>query len=354
MRCAGLPQGPSVARLGLIAAVAAGVLAAGAGSVRAAPTAGLASHAVAGTQTSVSCLTSSLCVLVGFGTHGIPDVVPLDNGAPGREYLIRNSSMLTDVSCPSSNGCIAVGIPPANRSAALLVKIGPAGKPVSSRLVSVPPGTYFIALTCTSIADCTLAGLDQATNKIEVGLWHRGKLTMRQISFPSGLAIDPGMAVSCRNSSCVVVGDGHKGALAAGLILPVRNGRAGRLIRASGDSFTAVSCVSRTRCYAVGGSQGNGLIMTLTNGVPSSPRHITPGLNGIACSGATCTAVGEQQAPPPTPFGITWGTLVSISSGKATSTQTVSAAAQYDSVARVGGSFTAVGRTPTGSLVTTG
>jgi hypothetical protein len=269
---------------------------------------------------------------------------------------VRDSALITAVSCPGKQGCVAVGVPSADRAAAVLLKIGDTGRPAGSHVVGVPPGTFFTAVTCSSVVNCTLAGLDLATNKIEIGLWNGRKLTVRQIPLPAGTTHDPGpdMGVSCWGPSCVVVGTTQKGPTIAGLILPIHRGTVGHLIKAPGDALSSVSCISSSRCYVAGTSRGHGLVLTLKNAVPSSPRHTELALYGIACTGMTCTAAGVLQAPPPAPFGTTWGSLVSISAGKVTATRAVSASSGYTSVARTGRSFMAVGRTQTGSLVTTG
>jgi len=96
-------------------------------------------HTVSGYETSVSCLTASLCVAAGSQTplparsHGV--VVTLTNGAQSHADVLRRSSVIASASCRKS-GCWAVGSP-VHGTGVYLVKISPAGRPVAERTVPV-------------------------------------------------------------------------------------------------------------------------------------------------------------------------------------------------------------------------
>jgi|SRR5580658_5408614 hypothetical protein len=339
----------SLTRIGITAALAAGVL-----------TAGVTNHQVSGFQSEVSCLSSRLCVLDGYNNDGVGDVVAVRHGVPGRVSTIKHTSGMYGVSCPGLSGCVALGRP-SNDVGALFVKISDSGAVTGSKLVTVPPGVTISSIDCAGLTNCTVAGTDFFTIPagIEVGTWNGSKLSLHLVKSPKGSSSAYIGGISCWGSSCLVAGYVDKGTGALGLILPVHHGQPGKLRTVKNDFFYSIACASATRCYASGfAAHGAGVIVPLSNGIAGKAIALSPADTfGIACGAGTCTAVGEELAPPSS--GDTyWGVLVSLSAGKVTGISTDSAVGGFDgsgNVARVGRFFAAIGPAQrAGSEVVTG
>jgi hypothetical protein len=169
----------------------AGSLAATAALMTGAPAqaATLTSHRVSGLEQAASCLTTKLCVVVGYNTRGIADVVPVKDGKPGRASTVRASSQLYTVSCPSAAGCWAVG-EGAYSVTAEVAKIGRSGKVSISKALRVPAGVRLTRISCTSMTSCIIVGNEFLTSKrIEVGTWNGRKLKLRSIKAAHDLGI---------------------------------------------------------------------------------------------------------------------------------------------------------------------
>jgi hypothetical protein len=341
----------AAARIALAPVLAAGAVALAAGSAQAS---GLKNQHVAGFQYAVSCLSSQLCVLAGYNNASTGDVVPVRHGTVGRPSAVGHTQQIYSVSCPGASGCVALSRPN-NDIGALFVSISRSGVPTRSRLVKVPPGVTLTQISCTSLRSCEVAGTDifVSQHTIEVGSWNGSRLTLHRVNGPKGTDDTIG-AVSCSGTSCAVAGYAEKLAKIQGIIVTTSHGKPTGLHTFAGEALYGVSCVSKTRCYASGNGQHGGVVLTVNRGVPGSPSRVKPDLFGIACKGNSCTAAGEQLAPPPS-TAFYWGAIVSVSSGKVTSTQLAPASGGYNGVARVGSVFTAVGTAQHGgSEVTTG
>jgi hypothetical protein len=316
-------------------------------AAQAATTAGpaLTNKLVHGFQDQVSCLTSKLCVLAGYNSFGTGDIVALRNGVPGTVSVVRHTSRVYTVSCPNSGGCVAVA-DPSSGAGAEFVSVSKSGVVTSAKAVSDPAGDSITEISCTKLTNCDVAGTNLFTTpwKIVAGTWNGKKLSLHTVSSPKGTTTTSILGLSCASTNCDVVGYSTSGATDLGLSLPVSSGKPGKLHTAKGDSFYGVSCVSKSVCYATGfKTNADGLVVTIKNGAIGPGQTTAASLFGIACSGATCTAVGEQ-IPPQTSKDVYWGTLISLSSGKISKTITyVQVSFGFNGVARVGKFFAAVG-----------
>jgi hypothetical protein len=334
----------------------AGALVAGAVAMSSGPAlaTGLTSHRVAGFQSEVSCLTTALCVVAGYDNKGVGDVVEVRNGVPGHVSVVRHTQGIYSVSCPNKFGCVALGRP-TNDIGALFITINGRGQVTGSKPVKVPAGVTIDRIFCSRLRTCAVAGTNFFASPIgiEVGSWNGSKLSLHRVAPPKGSTDTVIEGISCWGTSCEMVGYADKVAVVHGLTLAVNRGKPGRLRTVNGDSLYGVSCVSRSRCYAVGFDRDGGVVLTLNGGVAGSPQATRSDLFAIACTGSACTAAGEQLGG--TAFV---GTLVAVAAGRVTSSQVVSASGGYDgdgAVARVRGVVTAVGPAHRGgSEITTG
>jgi hypothetical protein len=280
----------------------------------------------------VSCLSKKLCVLAGYNSFGTGDVVAVRNGIPGHVSVVHHTTRLYTVSCPNASGCVALADTSSGEGAEF-VTINGSGVVTGTKVVSDPAGDTISEISCTRLTSCEVAGTNLFSTpwKIVAGSWNGKKLSLRTVSAPKNTNSTSVLGLSCAGGNCDVVGYSTAGAKVIGESLV-----------ANGDSLYGVSCISKSACYAAGfGTQG-GLVVTIKNGAIGRPDKTKSDLAGIACTGSQCTAVGQMVAPVNSGY-VQWGTLVSVSAGKAGSTTIVKPAFSLSGVARLGSSFTAIG-----------
>jgi hypothetical protein len=314
----------------------------------------LTNKLVTGEEHAVSCLTTHLCVLTGYNSFGTGDVIAVKNGVPGRTSTVRHSSGLGDTSCPSASGCVAIADNSSGNPE--FVNINSSGVATSEKVVKATPGDAITLISCTRLTSCEVAGEDIFTDPISLiaGTWNGKKLSLKSVAGPKNSSSTAFYGLSCAGGTCDAVGYSLTATATTGFSLTAKGDKLGKLHTASGDALQGVSCVSKSRCYADGDLAFKaGLVVTISNGAIGSRRTAKADLSGIACSGTACTASGEQLVG-----SADEGVLVSVRSGKITSSQGVSASGGFDSVARLGGFFAAAGAshgsTKDPSEVTTG
>jgi hypothetical protein len=269
-------------------------------------------NTVAGDETSVSCLTASLCVAVGSeSAHSRGTVVTLTNGVQSHAVVLRHSSVIDSVSCLKS-GCWAAGRA-VHGTGIYLVKISSAGRPVAERTVPVS-GTNLGPISCTSMTSCEIAGADNRIRPaaIEVGDWNGRKLQLHRITVKGSKRMTmPG--ISCWHSDCEAVGSALVGAVRAGLILIIARGKPARLNADSGYPYLdSVSCVSARTCYAAGGG-GGASVETVTRGVVTHSQGSAAGpVSAVECTASACEAAGTLLLPQ---YSTQDGLLQSLSDG---------------------------------------
>jgi hypothetical protein len=254
-------------------------------------------HVLSAAVISVSCLTASRCVAVGSQMptpvpgHGV--VVTLTHGHQSHAVVLRRSSVIDSVSCRKS-GCWAIGHL-VHGTAAYLVKISSAGRPVAEQTVRGRAWTSLGPISCASMRSCEIAGVDNGVRPaaIEIGTWNGVKLRLHRVTVKGSTRVSM-TAISCWHSNCDVVGRAKVGPGILdwnGLILTVAGGKPGRLNADSGDPFAdSVSCVSARTCY---GTDGGANVVTVTRGVVTHNQAGTgPDLNTIECTGSDCEVGG--------------------------------------------------------------
>jgi hypothetical protein len=305
----------------------------------------LTSHPVAGDEQAAGCLTPTLCVVTGLLSGGRGDAVAVRRGVPGPVSTIASEGLLS-VSCPGPAGCVALGQPP-DGDGVQLVRIGRAATITGTAVLAWPAQAPAIAISCTSVTSCVVAGFDPATSpqSIVIGAWNGRRLTVRRLARPAGTRAPDIDGLSCAGASCVAVGSvERKNAPSENLIVTISHGRpVGTRLMPGPVELEAVSCTSATRCYAAGyapsGPNGGGAVVTLTGGVPGPARLVTPILTGIACRGTACVAAGEL----PRPSLENYGALMPVTAGRPGAVTKVTASGGYRAIGRSGAAFLAVG-----------
>jgi hypothetical protein len=226
-------------------------------------------------------------------------------------------NVLSGISCPSAESCVAVGDAAAGGHKTLAETWnGTAWSIVPSpnrRAVS-----YLYGVSCLSATDCTAVGVslpavDSNQYRTLIETWNGTAWSLVPSPNPSrAKGYDVLSGVSCASASfCVAVGYHGKSPTTKALI-ETWNGSAWSVApspdQGSKSSLSGVSCLSASSCTAVGGYSSSGLVSgTLAeswNGsawsVVPSPNAGTAGnnaLSGVSCLSASfCAAVGSYVA----------------------------------------------------------
>jgi hypothetical protein len=302
-------------------------------------------HAVSGTQSVAACLTPSRCVIAGYTSKVVGDVVAVTNGVPGRTSVVHGSQSISGVSCPTSKGCWAL-VRTSNDTRVELVSINPAGVVTGKpRSFPLPNGAALFRISCVTLTRCVLVGNNIAVTPptIEVATFNGRSLTYHQVAVGKKALEVIMQAVSCDGASCDAVGYLDEGASSVGVSLEIRAPNSLVLHTIAKVGLDAVSCISPQRCYAAGTSGTGGVVLMLASGVVALNSPV-PGVNlsSIACVGSACTAAGEEQAQSPS-TDVTWGAVVPTSEGVPGTTGAIEAAVALTGAATAGGAVVVVG-----------
>ena len=317
----------------------------------------------------ITCPSSSFCYTVGesAGTTPLGVVVPVTNGNPGSPVTVAGTGVLVGIACPSSSTCLAVGstsasVPAAN-AVGVVVPLQVNGASLSAGSVATVNGTQNLSnVACPTSNLCEAVGANSSSQGVVVQLTNgspggptvvAGTAALSSIVCPnsstcfasgnngsagivlsltvSSNAISPGNAttvagtgalggIACPNPSqgnaCYTVGE-SAGSSPLGVFVPLANGNPGGASTVSGAGtlvLIATACSSSPQvstCLAAGlnfptPSLFSGVVVPITNGNPGSPFPVagTAELDGIACAsppqGATCYAVGQNLGSSPT------------------------------------------------------
>lgn len=305
---------------------------------------GITSRPMSGYQDVVACLSTRLCVVGGYTSRRVGDVVEVRDGVPGHVSTVKGTQDIVGISCPSGTGCIALARTSTDEGADLLA-INAAGVVTGSKRVATSTGDEAERISCVSLTECETAGLDGLSTppSYEIGDWNGKTLTLHKVTAPAGTQDAIVEGISCTTSTCDVVGYAEHGLVDTGISIRITHGSSFELFRVAQDLLYGVSCGSATRCYADGFDETGSVIVTLTDGKMGSQSTIPASdLYGIACTGDACTAVGKESSTKPSndPY---WGTIYGLSNGAVSSTRVVELSSGFNDVSRVGSTFEAVG-----------
>ena len=253
-----------------------------------------------GSLSSVSCLSATSCVAVGYDWKGQPLVLAGDpstwSAAQAREITLGSTfgsfGSLSSVSCLSGTSCVAVG---QDGHGQPLVLAGDPSTWSASQAAEIALGSTFgsfgglLSVSCLSATSCVAAGSD-------------GK------SEPLTLAGDPSTWSASQAAEITLTGTAF----------------------GAQDAHPQLTCPSATACFNLGydGGPGGSVGPFILRGNPRTWNHVTPtvmsgvtanygSLTGAACASPTyCVAVGDawnsnlQETEPLALRGdpSTWGT----------------------------------------------
>ncbi len=176
--------------------------------------------------TAIACSTATTCLGVGTTGGPVPSgfVVPITNGIPGSVQYESDAFGLSDVSCPTSTECIAVGhgIVQNNR-VGLILTYGEAGTIVQQ----VPNTPSFYGISCVATR-CEIIGTGIA---IVVTVANDGTVTVMQHSYSPVNLED----VACSSDTlCFAVGSDVQSS--EGVVVAIVNGTFGAEQLVSGST----------------------------------------------------------------------------------------------------------------------
>ncbi len=306
----------------------------------------LVNHALPISQSSIGCITPDLCVLVGRNIQGGTGDVMVASGKIGKPSDVTGTQALVAVSCPVG-GCIAFG-QTTNPTEDAFTQTDEDGKVLGSTTYSVPRDVSFTSISCYSLSICYLFGTGRARSSdvAEFGIWGDSPVFTDHFPLPAGISRFSGASISCYATACVAVGSGFKGASRVGLVLDIVRRSLVKTSVQPGAAMTGVSCISPTLCYAVGNNAAGGFVVEVNDGTSTLLSPVkSVRLAAIACPSASCLAVGSEQTRRDGQPAGSEGALVSVSSGKVTSTTLVRLSRGFTSVSAplAGVGFAAVG-----------
>lgn len=269
--------------------------------------------------TGVSCAAAGTCVATGdFGVseqNGAGWTIPSIAGLP-------TSGRLQAVSCLAGRPCVAVG------SGGLIAARGTSGWAVQSS-----PATDHWSLrdvSCASATSCVAVGQRDAGSEYPEALsWNGTAWSATDLPYDGDAPEIFVNAVSCPSAGyCLAVGVSFDGYDQAPIAYTLVNGTWSRVLLpalSTQGNLAGVSCVSATRCTAVGavvvgpGLLDRALVGTWTNGsisfseLPSTDANgqALSGLGRVSCTTTGCAATSETAYN----LGVTSSPLMAVGSG---------------------------------------
>lgn len=325
-------------------------------------TARVMAQPVADELDGIGCVSLNGCIAVGSDHNSPAPLSETWNGSAWHTVAVKLPAKLPhgrlfDLSCLSGRDCVAVGMAFANSvSAHALAETWtgshwqPAAPPAPARR-PCSPGSCWSATRCVAVGSDTVklpvsgpgAGSPGAAALSDVlvgAAWVR-----KPVPVPKGTLISSLNKVSCPAAAfCMAVGGTETISGASTALIDRWNGKAWSLLKpaklpakVTEVSLNAVSCVSATRCVAVGFAGGGGLnaISEIWNGktwsyaTVSWPKGVkNTQLLGVACLAAShCVAVGST-GDNPNAEGLSSRAAATVWNGKAWSAMSVPAPAR--------------------------
>ena len=258
--------------------------------------------AATATLTDMTCPTSDECIAVGYsGGGGSYDGAVVESTTTrGATWVsdtlpasVATSTGLTAITCPTSTVCYAGGYSSTLGTVVLVTTDGGASWTVQDGL----SGEGFYSLACPSTSDCYGVGYTNSNGNV-VWATTTGGSTWSSLPIPSTPSVLEG--VTCVSvETCFVVGGGD--------VLKTTDGGSSWTtdqlwpLPGAGD-LDSVFCASATTCYA--GAYGGAISKTTDAGATWSSQSVNLNVDSIACSSPSdCYAGGNRGGSVATLFG---------------------------------------------------
>ena len=288
-------------------------------------------------------MTATTCVVGGYNSHSVANLITVHAGVAKRIVDVAGNQGVYQVSCPNATGCVAL-LRTSNDIGVRFATINAAGAVTKNVFVTLPDGVILETLACSTLADCVVAGTDvfKRPAPYEIGTWAGGKLTLHSVGVPAKTTNTILNNLACFRTSCDAIGYVQRTSATIGVSVAMTDGDHFALHTIGANLPYGVSCISLTVCYAVGFNRTGGVVLTLHGGAMTSSAPTSADLYGIACAKTSCSAVGKQLAPSGSK-AFYWGDVIPVVSGKPGTATPVPQTVGLESVARVGGDYTAIG-----------
>jgi hypothetical protein len=226
-----------------------------------------------GSLVAISCPTGNGCAAVGSYDNPAGLAVPLAKVGSGAQWINvpvpspagSPSSSLSAVSCTPSGTCMAVGS--STNASGITTPLAEQSVGVNRSIVATPsPAGASVSslsgVSCTAASDCVAVGRssDNSGSSPLIEHWDGSRWSIVSAAEPAGGSLASLSAVSCSSASaCTAVGNYNTSDGTTSTLAERWDGRAWA-VQATDDpagasvaSFSGVSCASSTSCTAVGG-----------------------------------------------------------------------------------------------------
>jgi hypothetical protein len=274
----------------------------------------------------ISCSSTGFCMAVGSFSPSPELSAPLVEAWNGKTWTAQSTGNLSkiagdlsEISCPTSNYCMAVGNDDATHDA--FTAQWKNGEWMVEQLPSLKGATYTALddVWCASATDCVAIGGDLvgSATSLLAEYWNGTTWVAKSTTVPSGAKFPDLGTLSCSSAtSCEAVGS-YVSATNVALPLAEHWNGTGWTAQsfptasgATGEFASAVSCASSGTCVAVGSVDGpydtsapaywlwTGNAWTAAVRMPSPSGSSDSYLAGVSCSSSTsCTAIGTWEGP---------------------------------------------------------
>ena len=271
-------------------------------------------HTVGGTSilSRVTCPAANVCLAVGsiFGLTGQHAVfVKIDHGKAGTVHSLKMDGVAS-IGCGSASSCWAFGEQfPKGEGAAAPPQVAHLVNGKVDKVFS-PGGSYSFsagevggaAPACFSATSCVVVGNSGFQNSHQTGLiFSMTKGRVKVTHHVSGTNALSGLV--CTSSHyCTIVGYKTIGESEQGEVTTLSSGKVGRVRTVKNVGLFPLACSAASACFSFGGRFVNNhsefLAVPINHGKPGTPQQIDTGVTDATCRGAHCLGVGSVGSFP--------------------------------------------------------
>jgi hypothetical protein len=251
----------------------------------------------------------SVCVGVGFGPNGgggYQGVAVVESTSAPSGWTVATPAgvtNLTQVTCPSSSTCLAIG---SGASSAVLLGGQISGSTVTWTPDTLPPGvTSLSQITCAGGTSCLAIGSNAAGPVVVAGTATGGAQTFVADTLPSG--VTSLSQITCAGgTACLAIGSTSSAAVVvAGTDSPTTQTLVADPLPSGVASLSQLTCAGGTACLAIGTGSSGAVVVAGTDS-PTTQSFVADTLpSGVAslsqltCAGGTaCLALGATGSGP--------------------------------------------------------